>query len=228
MSADEPLLVDEVLGRFAAASNLTLLGRAAGELVVYKPTAGVRPLWDFAPETLAAREILTFRVAQAMGLAAVPETRWGDGALGPGVVQRFVESDPAFDPLPLVARADDALWPVAVLDLVTNNADRKLGHLLSEAGTGRLWAIDHGLTFHPEPKLRTVLWGFSGLPIPPALVSALEQLAAALPSGLEQAVAADLGSAEVAALQRRVRRLLRRPRHPHPPQDRHPVPWPPY
>lgn len=228
MSAEEPLLVDELLGRFAAASNLTLLGRAAGELVVYKPTAGIRPLWDFAPETLAAREVLTFRVAQAMGLEAVPETRWGDGALGPGVVQRFVEPDPDFDPLPLVARADEALWPVAVLDLVTNNADRKAGHLLSEAGTGRLWAIDHGLTFHPEPKLRTVLWGFSGLPLPPALVSTLERLAAALPSGLEQAVASALGSAEAAALERRVRGLLRRPRHPHPPRDRHPVPWPPY
>lgn len=228
MTADPPLVVDELLGRFVAASNLTLLGRAEGALVVYRPTAGIRPLWDFAPETLAAREVLTFRVARAMGLDLVPDTRWGDGPLGPGTVQRFVEPDPAFDPLDPVSRADDSLWPVAVLDLVTNNADRKAGHLIAEAGTGHLWAIDHGLTFHPEPKLRTVLWGFAGLPVPPALVASLERLAAALPSGLEAAVAAYLGAPEAAALQRRVRTLLRRPRHPRPPRDRQPVPWPPY
>lgn len=227
MNADAPLLVDEVVGRFAAASNLTLLGRVAGELVVYKPTAGMRRLWDFAPETLASREVLAFRVSQVMGLDVVPETRWGDGPLGPGVVQRFVEPDPAFDPLALVARADDALWPVALLDIVANNADRKASHLLSEAGSGRLWAIDHGLTFHPEPKLRTVLWGFAGLPIPSSLLPALERLAA-LPSGLAAAITADLGRPEAEALLHRVRELQSRPRHPQPPRDRHPVPWPPY
>jgi len=228
VNAAEPLVVDELLGRFAAASNLTLLGRAAGELLVYKPTAGIRPLWDFSPETPAAREILTFRVAQAMGLEVVPDTRWGDGPLGPGVVQRFVEPDPAFDPLALVARADEALWPVAILDLVTNNADRKAGHLLSEAGTGRLWAIDHGLTFHPEPKLRTVLWGFSGKALPAHLVGALATLEGALAGGLEEEVTQLLGPAEAASLRRRVRFLRRRPTHPEPPRDRHPVPWPPY
>ena len=228
MTADPPVMVDELLGRFAAASNLTLLGRAAGALVVYKPTAGIRPLWDFAPETLAAREVLTFSVARAMGLGLVPDTRWGDGPLGPGTVQHFVEPDPAFDPLALVAAADDALWPVAVLDLVTNNADRKVGHLIREDVTGHLWAIDHGLTFHPQPKLRTVLWGFAGLPVPSALVAALERLAAALAGGLDAAVAAHLGTPEAAALQCRVRALLRSPRHPQPPRDRQSVPWPPY
>ena len=228
MTADPPLVVDELLGRFASASNLTLLGRAEGALVVYRPTSGIRHLWDFAPETLAAREVLTFCVARAMGLELVPDTRWGDGPLGPGTVQDFVEPDPAFDPLALVARADDSLWPVAVLDLVTNNADRKVGHLIREGGTGHLWAIDHGLTFHPQPKLRTVLWGFAGLPVPSTLVAALERLTAALAGGLAAAVAAHLGAPEAAALQRRVRALLRRPRHPQPPRDRQSVPWPPY
>ena len=222
------VMVEELIGRFAAASNLTLLARAQGALVVYKPTAGVRPLWDFPAPTLAAREVLTYRVAEAMGLGVVPETRWGDGPLGPGAVQRFVDQDPGFDPLDLVARTDEALWPVAVLDVVVNNADRKVGHLLAEAGTGRLWAIDHGLTFHPEAKLRTVLWGFAARAVPPALVEALQRLEAALDEGLHAEAAASLGRPEAAALRRRVRSLLRRPIHPRPPRDRHPVPWPPY
>lgn len=228
MIADPPVVVDDLLGRFGAASNLTLLGRAEGVLVVYKPTAGIRPLWDFAADTLAAREVLTLRVARAMGLELVPETRWGEGPLGPGTVQRFVEPDPAFDPLPLVTGADDSLWPVAVLDLVTNNADRKVGHLLVEAGTGHLWAIDHGLTFHPQPKLRTVLWAFAGKALPAHLVGALATLEGALAGGLEGEVTELLGPAEAASLRRRVRSLRRRPTHPEPPRDRHPVPWPPY
>jgi len=223
-----PVVVDEVLGRFPAASNLTFLARAAGSLVVYKPTAGVRPLWDFPAASLAAREVLTCRVAEAMGWDVVPQTRLGDGPLGPGAVQRFVESDPEFDPFELVSRVDEALWPVAVLDLVANNADRKAGHLLREAGTGRLCAIDHGLTFHPEPKLRTVLWGFAGRRLPPAMVAAVAALQVELEAGLSAEVASALGPPEAAALGDRVRQLLRRPLHPRPPRDRHPVPWPPY
>jgi len=226
----EPALlqVEEVIGRFSAASNLTLLARAGGELVVYKPAAGTRPLWDFAPATLADREVLTYRVAEAMGLAIVPETRRGVGPLGPGAVQRFVEPDPEFDPLPLVTQADPTLWPVAVLDLVTNNADRKVGHVLREANSGQLRAIDHGLTFHPEPKLRTVLWGFAGRDLPVEMIGALANLDQVLAAGLCEEVAVALGPAAAHALNQRVRALRRRPRHPAPPRDRRPLPWPPY
>ena len=170
-----PLVVDDLLGRFATASNLTLLGRAEGASVVYKPTAGVRPLWDFAAETLAAREVLTYRVAQAMGVEVVPETRSGDGPLGPGVAQRFVDTGSRVRSSGPGDRADDALWPVAVLDLVANNADRKLGHLLGEVGTGRLWAIDHGLTFHPAAQAAHRPLGVRRPARPPPLVQALER-----------------------------------------------------
>lgn len=228
MNGSGPVVVDDLIGRFANASNLTFLARAEGVSVVYKPAAGVRPLWDFAADTLAAREVLTYRVAQAMGVDVVPETRFAEGPLGAGVAQRFITPDPGFDPLAMVTKADDALWPVALLDLVANNADRKLGHLLGEVGTGRLWAIDHGLTFHPQPKLRTVLWGLAGRPLPAPLVQALERLDTALREGLAAQVTSILGAPEAAALQRRVRALRRRPVHPPPPRDRHPVPWPPY
>lgn len=220
--------VDELVGRFTAASNATLLGKAGGRLVVYKPTAGNRPLWDFDVATLAAREVLTFEVATAMGLEVVPETTLGDGPFGPGAVQAYVEVDESFDPLPLVRAADDRLWPVAVLDLVVNNADRKLGHLLLEEASGRLRAIDHGLTFHVEDKLRTVLWGFAGRPLPPALQDGLRLLRAALDDGLSRRVGELIGTAEADVLSDRVDTLLRHPVHPDPPGDRPPIPWPPY
>ena len=219
--------VQEIVGRFAGASNTTLLGRADGSLVIYKPVTGNRPLWDFDVATLAAREVLTYRLAQAMGFGQVPETAFGDGPLGPGAIQRFVESDPDFDALGLIRRADRRLWPIAVLDLVANNADRKVGHLLSETGSGVLRAIDHGLTFHPDPKLRTVLWVFAGRRLPDGMIASLRRLGESL-EPLTAFAADHLGVAEAAALQERVESLLGDPVHPEPPDDRPPVPWPPF
>lgn len=219
--------ITEVVGRFVDASNATLLATTAtGDKVVYKPTAGERPLWDFPIETLAAREVLTYEVAIALGLDVVPETVLGAGPYGPGSIQRFVEIDPTFDPVAVVQSAEARLWPIAVLDLVTNNADRKLGHVISDGA--RLLGIDHGLTFHPEDKLRTVLWGFSGQPLPAAELAALARLDAALQDGLGERVQELLGVAEQRALEARVAHLLQHPIHPTPPEDRPPVPWPPF
>jgi hypothetical protein len=217
------LFVDEIVGRFAAASNTTLLGRSAGRLVVYKPTAGSRPLWDFDVATLADREVLTAEIAEALGFECVPETVIGDGPLGPGSVQRFVDADEGFDPVDLIQRADPGLWPVAVLDLLVNNADRKASHLIME--DGRLRAVDHGLTFHPEPKLRTVLWSFAGRSLPSDMLAALERLAAGTAASR---VADVLGPEAGRAFRRRLQDLRRHPVHPEPPTDRPPLPWPPY
>lgn len=219
--------ITEVVGRFVDASNATLLAMtAAGEKVVYKPTAGERPLWDFSIETLAAREVLTYEVSQAMGSAIVPETVLGDGPYGPGSIQRFIEIDDSFDPVAAVREPSAELWPIALLDLVTNNADRKLGHLVSDGG--RILGIDHGLTFHPEDKLRTVLWVFSDQSFPPSEHNSLLQLNRALLDGLADRVAGLLGEEELDALQSRIDGLLVRPVHPPPPADRPPLPWPPY
>ena len=219
--------IAKIVGRFVDASNATLLATtAAGEKVVYKPTAGERPLWDFPVETLAAREVLTYEVDRAMGQAVVPETVLGDGPFGPGSVQKFVEIDDGFDPVAAVQGQAEDLWPIAVLDLVTNNADRKLGHLVSDGE--RVLGIDHGLTFHPEDKLRTVLWVFSEQHLPGREVTALQQLEAALRDGLGNRVEDLLGAAELAALRGRVTELLADPVHPSPPVDRPPLPWPPY
>ncbi len=222
------LTIEEVVGRFASASNATFLGTDAhGATWVYKPNAGVRHLWDFPPQSLAHREIMAYEVATRMGLNLVPETVAADGPLGPGVAQRFLETDPDFDQRGWFEEGTDpCLWPVAVFDLVANNADRKLGHLLVESRTGQLFAIDHGLTFHDQDKLRTVLWGFAGLAIPPRWLEALDRLSTALSGNLADRAAELLHPKEVQALHRRIEQLLEHPIHPHPPRDRAALPWP--
>ncbi len=220
-------VIEEVVGRFVDASNATLLARTVeGNQVVYKPTAGERPLWDFPVETLAAREVLTYEVAHAMGSEVVPETVLGDGPYGPGAIQRYVDLDPEFDPVAVVQAGSPALWPLAVLDIVTNNADRKLGHVISDGE--HLLGIDHGLTFHPDDKLRTVLWGFSGQALPGETVTALTRLDIAIRGELGERVEALLGREERVTLAARVQELLADPVHPEPPSDRPPLPWPPY
>jgi len=210
------------------ASNATLLAMDGdGGQWVYKPERGESQLWDFPWRSLANREVLTYEVASAMQVDLVPETVLADGPLGPGSAQKFVNEDFDFDPRPLFApELDLRLWPVAVLDLVTNNADRKIGHLIREVGGERLWAIDHGLTFHPEPKLRTVLWGFGGQPIPDALVSAVKGLRSQLAQTLGSRVEQLLSGGEAEAVAARVDFLLENPIHPWPPDDRPAVPWP--
>lgn len=220
-------VIAEVAGRFVNASNATLLARTdTGEKVVYKPTAGERPLWDFPIETLAAREVLTYEVSRAMGYKIVPETVLGDGPYGPGSIQRYVDIDPEFDPLVLVQEGSAELWSMAVLDVVTNNADRKLGHVISD-GT-RLLGIDHGLTFHEEDKLRTVLWVFGGMYLPQPERTALERLQRALGDGLRSRVDELLGQETRTSFESRVQGLIQQPVHPSPPEDRPPLPWPPY
>jgi hypothetical protein len=219
--------VAEIVGRFVDASNATLLGTTGdGEEVVYKPTRGERPLWDFELETLAAREVLTYEVDVALGFDVVPETVLGEGPFGPGSIQRFVAHDVNFDAQPLARRGASVLWPIALLDVVTNNADRKFGHILSTSGGFK--AIDHGLTFHPDPKLRTVLWVFAGEPLPEASMDALERLLAACDGPLGARVADLLGSDELRALRSRAAALRSAGTHPDPPVDRPPIPWPPY
>lgn len=220
-------VINEVIARFVDASNATLLAHTdGGEKVIYKPTAGERPLWDFPVETLAAREVLTYEVAVALGCDIVPETVLGDGPYGPGAIQRYVDLDPEFNPVVLVQSGSVELWPIALLDIVANNADRKLGHVISNGD--RILGIDHGLTFHPENKLRTVLWGFSGERVPMDLLASLGRLGDALEDSLGDRIEALLGGAERAAIADRVAFLLANPVHPDPPIDRPPLPWPPY
>ncbi|HUO47018.1 MAG TPA: phosphatidylinositol kinase [Acidimicrobiia bacterium] len=222
------LELTDIEGRMPYSSNATLLARSEdGRLWIYKPEQGENPLWDFTWRTLAKREVLAYEMARAMGLDLVPETLEAEGPLGPGSAQAFVEEDLEFDLRTLfVPTLDPRLWPFAVLDVICNNADRKLGHLIRTVSQKQLWAIDNGLTFHHEPKLRTVLWGFAGQPIPDSLRASLTAAQTALETGLWMRISDLLSPREADAVSERLKELIIRPQHPHPPEDRPAIPWP--
>ncbi len=217
----------EVLGRMPWSSNQTFLVTCTRDgtvmPAVYKPYRGERMLWDF-PHGLYRREAAAYQLSVALGWGLVPETVIRQEApFGSGSLQRFVPSDFSQHYFTLLEDAGhhDALRAIAAFDLVANNADRKGGHcLLGE--DQRIWAIDHGLCFHPDPKLRTVIWDFGSEPIAEALVSDLEQLATGLPEPLSALLAAE----ERRALRRRAADVARRARYPDPDTCDRPYPWP--
>jgi uncharacterized repeat protein (TIGR03843 family) len=248
-----------VEGRLVDASNATLFCQAVdddGEVAcIYKPIRGERPLWDFPTGTLAAREVAAYAVSEATGWGLVPPTILRDGPFGPGMCQLWIEVDPdvtyldvvrrgrapagwleaveAFDEegrvVSLVHPDDVDLRRTAVLDVVINNADRKGGHLLAAQGGG-LYVVDHGVTFHTDPKLRTVLWGWAGTPLRDDEVEMLERLDGELGPGgaLRDTLAELLEPAEIGVTRTRVRRLLRAGSLPRPPGDWRALPWPPF
>ncbi|MFU8841292.1 MAG: hypothetical protein ACNA8R_11310 [Nitriliruptoraceae bacterium] len=265
----------EVVGRFADASNATLLARltdrdprplenlaadlgrepelddlAAHDLAVYKPARGERPLWDFPAGTLHRREVAAHDLSVALGWYQVPTTVLRpDGPFGPGSLQRYVAHDLAAHHFTLWEAGQPALRAqleaMIAFDAVCNNADRKAGHVLhvpdespvpalvaaapAAAGVGpapgRVWLIDHGVTFHPEPKLRTVAWELAGEPVPARLLADLDRLREGLVGQLGAHLATLLADDEVAALERRVVALLDSGRYPHPAVAQ-PYPWP--
>lgn len=179
-------------------------------LAVYKPRRGEAPLWDFPAGTLYRREYAAFLLSQLLGWAFVPPTVVRNGPHDVGVVQRYIE--PVADYRGLGAEHDDELRRIALFDLVTNNADRKSGHCLKDRD-GRIWSIDHGLTFHTAPKLRTVLWEYCGQHFPQPALEDLRRLHARADE-LRAAFAPWLTRAEIDACLQRIERLLERPRFP--------------
>ena len=221
---------------------------------VYKPVAGEQRLWDFPDGTLAGRERAAYLISLQLGWNIVPHTVIRDGPAGQGMLQLWIEQsgDPEATPalvdlfpagtlmsgyLPVLraydeaggeitlAHADDIrLQRMAVFDVLTNNADRKGGHILRSVA-GRVYGVDHGICLHAENKLRTVLWGWAGKPIDDQTLDAVDGLAAALGGPFADVLATLITSAEVAALRRRVHELLDHPVMPNPSRHR-PIPWP--
>lgn len=222
----------DVIGRMIQASNATLYCSVTLDGVsaacVHKPVAGERPLWDFADGTLAAREVGAYTVSAATGWNIVPPTVLREGPWGPGMCQLWIETDDTVDVRHLVRTDDDRLRRIAVLDAVINNADRKGGHLLPTE-SGDLYGIDHGVCFAVENKLRTLLWGWAGNPLPDDAVEVLEGLHTDWDTGLMPVLTPLLTSREVGATRRRISLLLKRGVHPEPRDDGWPaVPWPPF
>ncbi len=225
----------ELKGQFMFGSNYTFLVQVkyqGQELpAVYKPLRGEQPLWDFPDNTLARREVAAYIVSEALGFHFVPYTTLReDGPFyGPGSLQQFIEFDPDYHYFNFSDADKQRLRPVAIFDLLANNADRKGSHILIEKGTNKLWVIDHGLCFHHEEKLRTVLWDFAGEPIPPDLLGCLNTFPGLLAanSELRQALKPYLSSREISALGSRAKALLSMKRFPAPPRDRRAYPYPP-
>jgi uncharacterized repeat protein (TIGR03843 family) len=219
----------EVLGLLPRASNFTFLARVRADqdqmLAVYKPRSGEAPLWDFEEGTLAAREVAAYVVADALGWPWVPPTVLREGPQGMGSVQRFVAFDQDQHYLTMRHDRADEFRRIALFDLVANNADRKSGHCLL-ARDGRIFVVDHGVCFHVEPKLRTVIWDFVDEPIPQALLADLRGLGPNLASGpFRYRLETLLTPAEIDAMAHRVDDLLRSGRFPEPGPGR-PYPWP--
>ncbi len=239
--------------RIMPASNATFVGQIGDVPVVYKPVAGERPLWDFPDGNLAAREVAAYLVSEAFGWDIVPRTWLREGPMGPGMVQLWQDPDPdqnAVDLVPtttvpagwhhildgldaanrsvsLIHEDSPTLRRMAVFDVVVNNADRKGGHVLEMAG-GHRHGIDHGLTFHTEHKLRTVLWGWIGEPLDADELQGVEHVRTALDGELGTSLTELLTPDEVDALMRRCDRLAEQRRFPAPTGDMPAVPWPPF
>lgn len=221
----------EILGLLPRASNATLLGRLThpdGEgLVVYKPRRGEAPLWDFPSGTLCLREQAAWTLDQHLGWDLVPPTVLRSGPAGFGAVQLWLEEDLDFDVRRLPDTHPDDLRRMVVFDVVANNADRKAGHCLVDT-SGRLWSVDHGICFHAEYKLRTVLWGWADEPLTDEERATLGCLEPDLAHGgpLADELAGLLADDELAALRRRCRGLLRAGRMPSPAGHWPAIPWP--
>jgi hypothetical protein len=220
-----------MIGRLTGSTNNALVVLAGSDndavVAVYKPIAGERPLFDFPDGTLAKREVAAFLVSEAGGWGIVPPTVLRDGPYGAGMVQQWIDVDPAADVVAMVVGDDPRLRPIALFDAAVNNTDRKGGHLLP-LPDGHVFGVDHGVTFSTVPKLRTVLWGWQGEAFEPAERASLERLRDALAGALAAELAGLLDADEIVATRRRVATLLRTGRFPRPGANWPAVPWPPF
>lgn len=220
----------ELLGRMAWSSNATFLVTASLDGIdvsaVYKPRRGERPLWDFADGTLCEREVATYELSEILGWGLIPTTVLRDGPYGVGMVQRFVDHDPEDHYFTLLETHADVMRQFAVFDVLANNADRKGGHCLLERGTDDIWGIDHGLTFHEESKLRTVIWDFAGEEIADAMCADFEALVADLDGPRCEELSGLLAPNEIEALRARSVGLMRMKSLPIPNEGYKSVPWP--
>jgi hypothetical protein len=220
----------DIEGRMIDASNATLFCRITdGETTaecVYKPVRGERPLWDFPDGTLAGRELAAYEVSQASGWDLVPPTVMRDGPYGTGMVQIWIDVDETVDLEDLVRSDRPQLRRMALFDAVINNADRKGGHLLPVSGGRHIFGIDHGIAFHSEDKLRTLLWGWRGEKLTRREREMLEQLR--FDADLDERLYELLTRREVTATHRRIDRLLRTGVFPAPSGDWPAIPWPPF
>jgi uncharacterized repeat protein (TIGR03843 family) len=225
-----------VKGEFLWGSNYTFLAQVDrdGHMLqaVYKPIRGERPLWDFPASSLARREVAAFLVSEALGWNFVPATVYRkNGPLGSGSLQLYIDHDPEYHYFNFSTEDRQRLRPVVLFDMLINNADRKGSHVL-RGEDNHLWLIDHGVCFHVEDKLRTVIWDFVGEPVPETLCSDLWGFREKLipsngkPSALTEKLLKYINQHEIKALIKRAERLTEIGVFPPPDPGRRAFPWP--
>ena len=221
----------KVTGRLVDASNATLFGEiTVGENSfnsIYKPVTGERPLWDFPDGTLANREYAAYLISEAMGLDCVPITLLREGPFGFGMVQLWIDMDEDVDLADLYRKDVPGLRNIALFHAVINNTYRKIGHLLPTID-GHIYGCDHGVTFHSEDKLRTVLWQWEQQVLFPPEIATLNLLLEKLEGEIGEAISQLITVVEFIALKERVSRLLATKVFPSPSPDWPAVPWPPF
>jgi len=218
-----------VTGRLIDASNATLLAECTvGDQsikCIYKPIAGERPLWDFPDGNLAQREFAAYLISEYLQMHIVPLTILRDGPFGQGMVQEWIDIDVEVDLAEFFSQDDPQLRKMALFDAVINNTDRKIGHLLPNP-EGKLYGCDHGVTFHHEYKLRTVLWQWAGSDLSKEELNSLESLNEILQSDESALLQSLITPVEVVALQSRIQELIKMRCFPLPSTEWPAIPWP--
>jgi uncharacterized repeat protein (TIGR03843 family) len=218
-----------VTGRLIDASNATLLARCTlnNETIkcIYKPIAGERPLWDFQDGNLAQREFAAYLISEFLKMHIVPLTILRDGPFGQGMVQEWIDIDTSVDLSEFFSQDDPQLRKMALFDAVINNTDRKIGHLLPHPD-GKLYGCDHGVTFHHEYKLRTVLWQWAGSDLSRDEVNSLEELQDIISTADGAILQSLITPVELLALQSRIQELIKMQCFPLPSTDWPAIPWP--
>jgi hypothetical protein len=228
----------EIVGRILGSSNNALFvtvtlpcpdpGEPARVLeAIHKPAVGERPLDDFPDGSLTRREVAAYLVSEASGWEVVPPTILRDGPFGEGMLQAFIEPDPAVDVISWINGDDSRLRRMATFDAAVNNTDRKGGHILPVDGGRHVYGVDHGVCFSVTPKLRTVLWGWRGQRLLPDELAGLGRIREGLQGDLGADLRSLLSRAEVRATVRRVDDLLERGVFPLPSPTWPAIPWPP-
>ncbi len=215
----------EVIGRLVDASNASLLCQLSdGSKAIYKPIAGERPLWDFPDGNLASREVAAYYISEVGKFNLVPKTILREGPFGLGAVQQWIEIAEELDVVEFAQGKNPELRKMALFDVLVNNSDRKFGHILPSSSE-TIYGCDHGVTFHIENKLRTVIWQFAGSELTAAEILQIENLLTNLDENYLQNLLTDQ---EICALKDRGQELLRSKSFPLPNPNWPAIPWPPY
>jgi len=232
MLSREDLLSGELIveGRLVDASNATLFGKVltsdqSSFSVVYKPIAGERALWDFANGNLASREVASHLISEVGQFNCVPLTVMRDGPFGMGAVQLWIDLDPNLDLIAIGQQSTPAIRNLALFDVVINNTDRKFGHILP-ISESEILGCDHGLTFHEEFKLRTVLWQYAGQELDKEEISKLESLKRRISGDIGASLGELITKDEIESLLERIEMLISEG-FPYPSEQWPAVPWPP-